>query len=71
MKYLLKYATFWGGFSCFHGQKNDFSIFSYIVASALKSCFEKEVIFFLEIGKNFFSVKNRLPLTICLVGNRE
>ena len=37
-EFLLKYATFWGVFSCFHGQKFIFLIFFYIVASALKSC---------------------------------
>ena len=36
MKYLLKYATFWGVFLCFNGQDIICNFF-YIVASALKS----------------------------------
>jgi len=64
-EFLLKYATFWDGFFMFSWAKKHFSIFLYIVASAIKSCFKKKWNpFSKNLGRIFSSVKNRLPLTI-------
>ena len=49
----------------FHGQKFNFLIIFYILATVLKSCLVKKFEKFeKKIGKNFFLVKDRLPLTI-------
>ena len=61
-EFLLKYATFWGGFFMFSWAKIKFLICLHC-SVCTKILLDTKGIFFLN-GKNFWGVKNRLPLMI-------
>ena len=66
MEFLLKYATFWGGFFMFSWGK--FLFFFFIISLHFSVCtkklFHTKVNLKKKIGKNSFWVKNKLPLMI-------
>jgi len=63
--FCLSMQLFWVVFSCFHGQKFNFSKKNLHCSNRIKKLLYKKIkINFKKFGKKFFWVKNRLPLTI-------